>query len=228
MRVIIVLAAILASTAGLCDSGTHIGNGGNGVVCKNSSGQPTSVELLDYYELRLNGGTLSLDPSRGSYQNILNELFDRWMPHAPVRMAEYKKWLREFASETGIYSGVEIPAIPDTGTIMIPSGCELKPIAFQRPDSEVLPGVKRYSINKDLWDLMPEVQKAGLVLHELIYREGILALHKTSFLTRYFNSYLASAKPNSFEYAGVISQMPLLWTEYGGAIVVKLGSLEGG
>lgn len=225
IRIFIIVGLLISSVA--FASGTTIGNGGNGIICKNSSGVVKSVEVLDYYEHRLNGGNLSLNSNLGSYESILADLFDKWLPYAPIRMAQYKKWLHDFPSEAGIYSGVVIPAIPDTGTIVIPNGCELKPIAFQRPDSEVLPGIMRYTINKDIWVLMDEVQKAGLVLHELIYREGILADHKTSFPTRYFNSYLASAQPNSYEYAGVVSQMPLLWTEYAGTVVVQIGEMKG-
>ncbi|MCM2276926.1 MAG: hypothetical protein NDJ89_02480 [Oligoflexia bacterium] len=217
----------VASSAGAA-AGDSKGNGGSGIVCRDAAGRISAVELLDYYEVRLSGRALSLKPELGSYENMLNELFDRWSPHAPLRMAQYRRWLKSFESEAGFHSGVSIPAIPDTGSIVIPAGCEPMPIAFQRPDGEIMPGVKRYTISKDLWDLMPEVQKVGLVLHELIYREGIQAGHTTSFPTRYLNGYLSSETPNSFEYAAVVSQMPLLWTEYGANLVLQVGVLKGG
>lgn len=192
-----------------------VGNGGNALVCQNGT-----VEMLDYYEVRLNGGTLKFNPVFNNYTQKLQDLFNRWRAVAPRRIALYEKWLAEFPSEAGIYSGISIPAIPDTGSVAIPIGCELKPIAFQRPDSELFSGVKRYTIIKDLWDRMPEDQKAGLVLHEFIYREAIDALHENSFPTRILNGFFASQTPKVEPYAIMISQMPLLWVEYGGLLVI--------
>lgn len=70
---------------------------------------------------------------------------------------------------------------------------------------------------------MNEEQKAGLVLHELIYREAIKAVHSTSHPTRYLNGYLSSALPKRETYAHIVSQMPLEWVEYGGGMILKIG-----
>ncbi|MFL5813130.1 MAG: hypothetical protein ACJ763_06095 [Bdellovibrionia bacterium] len=201
-----------------------VGNGGNVIVCKDSSSAIRSVEILDYYELRQAGGKLRLNPALGSYSAMLQELFQSWKSVAPKRMAQYEKWLSEFEKDSAIYSGVQIPPIEDTGVINIPVGCGITPAAFQRPESQLLPGIKRYTINKDLWDRMSEIEKAGLVLHELIYREGIRAGHPSSFATRYFNGYLASATPQPMEYALVVQQLPLEWVEFGQGLVINLGT----
>lgn len=218
MKITIVATGLLLANL-VFASGTTIGNGGNSIVCKDSQGNIKSVEILDFYEVRLNGLNLKLNANLSNYKDILVDNLDRWKNIAPVRVAQYKKWLVEFESEALFASGVEIPSIPDTGSVVLPSGCELNPIAFQRPDSEIFPGVKRYTISKDLWVLMDEVQKAGLVMHELIYREGIKAKHQTSFPTRYFNGYLATAEPKVESYASIVSQLPLLWTEFGGLMI---------
>jgi len=224
----IYITMLLALTITRAFAGGEVGNGGNVIVCNDISGNVKSVEVLDYYELRLNGGVLSLNPNLVTYQEKLSELFDQWIEFAPKRMAQYKKWLQEFQTEAGIYSGIEIPHIPDTGSIAIPQGCKPISIAFQRADDDIFPGTKRYVINKDLWDYMNETQKAGLVLHELIYREAIKAGHPTSQPTRYFNGYLSSATPNGEEYAFIVSKLPLLWVEYGGGIILEIGKLDNG
>jgi hypothetical protein len=69
---------------------------------------------------------------------------------------------------------------------------------------------------------MDEEQKAGLILHELIYREAISVSHPTSAPTRYFNIFLATSVPNSDNYASVVAKMPLEWVEYGGGLVLGL------
>lgn len=215
--------AVLLSKNALAVHG--VGNGGNVIVCRDSSSAIRSVEILDYFEIRQAGGHLRLNPSLGSYSAMLNDLFQSWKSVAPKRMAQYEKWLSEFEKDSAIYSGVQIPPIDDTGVINIPVGCGITPAAFQRPESQLLPGVKRYTINKDLWDRMPEIEKAGLVLHELVYREGIRAGHPSSFSTRYFNGYLASATPNPLEYSLVVQQLPLEWVEFGYGLVIGLGSV---
>lgn len=221
-----ILAALVLFTANLVfASGTTIGNGGNSIVCKNSTGSITSVEMLDLYEARVAGLTLKFNSHLSTYRDIIDENLSRWQKIAPYRVAQYKKWLTEFETEALFASGVDIPAIPDTGSVVLPTGCELRPIAFQRPDSEIFPGVKRYTVSKDLWNLMDEVQKAGLVMHELIYREGILAGHKTSFPTRYFNGYLATAIPDSKDYSYIVYRMPLVWTEVGGGMILNIGEV---
>lgn len=225
----ILLAVMMTITAStLAASGTTVGNGGNSIVCKDITGKIASVEILDFFEVRANGLELKLNEQLPDYKNILNENLDRWQNIAPLRVKQYKKWLSEFESETLFVSGGDIPSIPDTGSVILPAGCDLKPIAFQRPNSEIYPGVKRYTISKDLWDLMDKIQRAGLVMHELIYREGILANHSTSFPTRYFNGYLATAEPNAESYASIALKLPLLWTEFSGMIIDKYSSRFGG
>ncbi len=203
-------------------AGDKILNGGNVIVCKDTAGQTTSVELLDYYELKLKNQSLQFNNSLSDYKEVLLERFKDWEQIAPKRIEQYTQWLHLFEEEAGIYPNVVIPDILDTGSIVIPRGCELTPAAFQRRDEDIFPGEKRYVINKDLWDLMSPMQKAGLVLHELIYREAIKSRHETSLPTRIFNGYLASEKvPTTEVYFELVRKMPLKWAEFGGALLVK-------
>lgn len=227
MRRLTLIATVLFCANIAFASGTTVGNGGNVIVCQDGNGRVSSVQLLDYFELQQNGAALQLNPALRSYPKMLNDLFKRWQKVAPKRMKQYSQWLQDFPNDSGMYAGVQIQPTEDTGVISIPKGCSIQPAAFQRPEVELLPGVKRYTISKDLWDLMPEVQKAGLVLHELIYREAIQAAHTTSFATRYFNGYLSSATPEPVAYSAIVSQMPLLWVEYGGGAVIKVGEIDG-
>jgi hypothetical protein len=229
MKLNISLIVIFLSAQLSFASGSTIGNGGNLIVCTDPSGKINTVQLLDYFELEQNGGKLNINTELPTYEEMLLDIFNRWRNVAPIRMKQYTSWLQNFSSEAGFYSGVQIPPTEDTGVISIPKGCTIQPGAFQRPDSQLLPGVKRYIINKDLWDLMSDEQKAGLVLHELIYREGIIAGHSSSFSTRYFNGYLAAANSDPEKYSYIVYQMPLNWVEIGGGPVMTIGHyLESG
>ena len=217
------ILALLSLSAVTLNSyaGDKILNGGNVIVCKDAAGATTSVELLDYYELKLKNQNLQLNNSLTDYKEVLLERFKDWEQIAPKRIEQYTQWLQLFEEEAGIYPNVVIPDILDTGSIVIPRGCELTPAAFQRRDEDIFPGEKRYVINKDLWDLMSPVQKAGLVLHELIYREAIKSRHETSLPTRIFNGYLASEKvPTTEIYFELVRKMPLKWAEFGGGILI--------
>jgi hypothetical protein len=220
MKSLLFLVLILC---GRVFAGHETGNGGNVIICYGADEKIISIETLDYYEMRLMDKHLMLNSNLEKYDEKLFDLFQKWEKVAPKRMALYKKWLMELNSEAGFYSNIEIPEIPDTGSIAIPRGCKLIPAAFQRKDADIFPGVKRYVVRKDFWDLMDEEQKAGLILHELIYREAMGVFHKTSAPTRFLNGYLATTEPNNFGYTSLVVKMPLEWVEYGGGLVLRVG-----
>lgn len=201
--------------------GVTIGNGGTGVICHaQTPSKEIKIEMLEYYELSLTGVPLKLNANLNNYKDIITENLNRWKSVAPARVELYENWLQDFEKESLFVANSYFPPVNDTGTIAVPFGCELQTLAFQRAEEDLFPGVKRYTINSDYWKLMNPIQQAGLVMHELIYREGIALEHKNSFPTRYFNSYLASAEPNAIDYAYVVSQLPLKWVEFGGGLSV--------
>lgn len=214
---IIMLFLLILTIPSHSHAGDKVLNGGSVLLCE-SSDQSKFVKLLDYYEAELNGRNINL-PSASTWHEKLKQLFTKWLPVAPLRIPQYEKWLDTFTEEAGIYSGIQIPPTNDTGAIAIPVGCKIEMAAFQRNEADIFPGVKRYVINKNLWDLMDETQKAGLVLHELIYRESITMGHATSLPTRYLNGILSSTTPNSNDYLQTIARMPLKYIEYQGAIL---------
>ncbi|MFL5813131.1 MAG: hypothetical protein ACJ763_06100 [Bdellovibrionia bacterium] len=210
------LAAVFSITG---YAATEVANSANVLVCEHPS---RPLELLDYFELRQAGGKLTLNPTLGNYTAVLRGLFQNWKSVAPKRIALYERWLSDFEKEAGFYSGIQISPSKDIGAIGIPDGCEIVPAAYQHPDEEIFPNVKRYVFSKDLWDHLPEVEKAGLVLHELIYREATQARHSSSYPTRYFNGYLASAAPTSLEYAQIVQKLEFEWVEFGSGLVLEL------
>lgn len=206
-------------------AGDKILNGGNVIVCKDQTKKIINVELLDFFEARMNGGQLQFAMGNLTWKEHLNSLLDRWATVAPLRTKQYSQWLTTFEQESTLISGVTIPPIPDTGSIFIPVGCYIEPAGFQRNEDELFPGVKRYVINKDLWDHMDEIQKAGLVLHEIIYREAIPINHPSTFPTRFLVGLLTTTLPDNEIYFRTISQMPLLYGEYHG-IKAETGKLD--
>lgn len=84
-----------------------------------------------------------------------------------------------------------MPDIQDSLVRVFPRGCKIEQIAIQKEPA--FPEDKRFTVSKDLWDLLDEDNKAGLVLHEIIYREALLYGHEDSVNARYVNSIWTSA-----------------------------------
>lgn len=72
-------------------AGEKGGNGGDGIICRNSSGQVISAELLDYYEARV---MRDIETSKLSNQVDVNEnlsrLFLSLEKKSPVRAQIYR------------------------------------------------------------------------------------------------------------------------------------------
>lgn len=187
------------------------GNGGDALVCYNSKGEIRSVRLLDYYEALQKQRIKSIELGEkewGFHEKVLYAL-NRLETIDYLRAQKYKQWYKDFFNQDEFSWGENLVNIADTGALSIPNNCEIKQIAVQEAPS--LPGDKRYIINKSLWSLMDEDNKAGLILHELIYREVISEercgglddieekhvcsqLHINSKRVRYYNSLISSSE----------------------------------
>lgn len=192
-KLYIFICLILISKLSLAGQGT--GNGGDVLVCKNESDEIISVELYDYFEAKEKRTSFSLetgDPEL-DYIGKVKFVLEKVRRLDPNRANLYEKWFKEFLDKSVTsFTNKELSDIPDTGEVLIPQGCEIVQIAHQ---NEPLPGEYRYIIRKDLWELMDEANKAGLVLHELIYREAKYdnsLVHNNSRRVRYFNSTISS------------------------------------
>jgi hypothetical protein len=60
------------------------------------------------------------------------------------------------------------------------------------PAKSYTQGVKKYIINQDLWSLLNNTNKAGLILHEIVYSDAIMRGQNNSIYARYFNALLSS------------------------------------
>jgi hypothetical protein len=185
------LSLILVVFSQVAFSGPRVGNGGDVVVCS-GPGQK-AIELLDHYEARtLRKIQVNLGGPNDSVEAILEAIFTRLSRVDNTRAVLFRQWFASFSADAELTED-NIVQIPDTGAVTFPKGCEILQIAIhQDPD---IPGDRRYIIRKDLWNLLDNQGKAGLILHELIYRDLIsqeVAPHTSSKFVRYFNAYLSS------------------------------------
>ena len=180
--------------------GGRVGNGGGGHVCR-SGGQIKSAELWDFYEARQNNldWHVDLDVQSQDKDGLKQAVAlarmvvrDRWRPVDPV-MAEYiDGLLNKFEGETSL-TEYELQRIPDMNTRIRPApGCSAEQIAVQQDPK--YPGDKRYFIQKSIFEhkSFDATQRAGLVLHEVVYRLTILGRAEDSQSARYLTSLFFS------------------------------------
>ncbi len=198
-------------------SGTTVGNGGDSVVCYNADQTIKSVTFFDYYEANvIRNIDIDLGAPSLSVDQKVNIVLDRIRRLNPNRAKRYALWYAKFLREARFVSGVELVDVPDSGTGYYPVGCSLKQTAIHQEPH--FPGDARYTINKDIWDKMDNTNRAGLILHELIFREAVNAdnRHTNSISVRYYHSQVASHLTDSMslkEYIELLKLVQLRWAD---------------
>lgn len=174
-------------------AGHDRGNGGDGVVCRDEGGNITSVELLDFYEVRnLMGKTIDLGPTSLSAIEKATLAVTRLPNFEHKRKDLYLRRIQTFLdpNETSFVPHANLADIPDSLHIIFPRGCAVEQVAIQ--NTRDFPEQSYYIVNNDLWEKMDANSQAGLILHEIIYREAIGFGHRDSIKVRYFNGMLAT------------------------------------
>lgn len=184
---------VMATIAVTAWGGVEHGNGGGAVVCRDSSHNITSIEVLDFYEQRiLLHLKRDMGPNNLNWTEKAHYVLERRKSIAPFRTSYWGNQVDQFEREALFLQGVVFDKLHDTGNIYIPVGCAFEQVIVQQ--TPTLPRDMRYKVNKDLWDLMDEENRAGLVLHEVIYREAITYGHEDSISSRYLNGLWTSAE----------------------------------
>lgn len=188
-NVFLVTISILISQVSF--AGPRVGNGGDVIVCDN--GGVKTATLLDHYEAQaVRNITIDLGPANQDYTLKINRVLANLERLDHSRASLYRQWLGEFKRDAQ-FTNSNIVEIQDIGAMTYPKGCEFTQIAVhQTPE---LPGDSRYIIRQDLWNLLDNNGKAGLILHELIYRElnaQKLIDHSSSKFARYYNAIISS------------------------------------
>ena len=173
-------------------AGDSKGNGGHVVVCREPRTNAIQhLELLDFYEAReIRGIERELGGTRtpDKIAVALGRLARLDKPRAEAYAARAAK----FESEALIKKGVKLRLIDDSFHLALPAHCRIEQLAIQI--EPVFPEDRRYLVNGDYWELLDADNRAGLILHEVIYAEALRLGHTDSRAARYFNSYLTSKK----------------------------------
>ena len=168
--------------------GQSTGNGGDVVVC--SKGNQKSYRILDLYEvteLHFLEEALSKGKTTSEY---IEEIIDQ-TGFSPYDKNRYEENSKNFLDRVKWGSG-ELIDIPDSEHTYIPPHCELRQIAINHLNGAI-------TINKTLWNQLNELNKAVLILHELIYEDIILSGHGNSVVARQIVSYAIGDKSQNLQ-----------------------------
>ncbi len=185
--------------------GDKAGNGGDVVDCRRTVWVPDNgqmdghwetagtIELLDFYEGRvIRKIERDLGTDTLSVEEKLELAIERIEKLDPGRALLYRKWISEFWNEALFLDGINLIDVNDSDHVALPQNCQVTQIAIQKKPE--FPEDPYYIINQDLWQALDNDGKAGLVLHEIAYREAIAEGHENSVNTRYLVQHLTSNK----------------------------------
>lgn len=171
----------------LAYAGNEVGNGGNGVVCKDK------VELLDIYEARVLRN-LVIDPSvKGTDPFSIAEQRLEILKEVDPKSAQiYLTELKLLKTEISFEDQLALKSIDDSLHSFEPKeqGCKVTQLAVFR--KKQLPGEKLVLVDKNIWKQMNPVNQAGLILHESIYKHLSNLGEKDSTKARYLVSFILS------------------------------------
>lgn len=179
------LALIAVLSIPAAHAGHSAGNGGDIIDCSEATNDNYNPipKLLDFFEAEeIYRTEVDLGDPELSVNEKMELALSRLDPLDPGRAALYRDFAKNLLGQTKFISGYELVDVPDTDALMVPRGCKIRQAAVQgRP--EYLPHYY-YVINQDIWDLMDNGGKAGLILHEVIYREMISLGQTSSYIAR--------------------------------------------
>ena len=185
--------------AALLENIKVIGNGGDVVVCRDVSHAIQSVEMLDYYEARVQRGITVRLPENGTPEQIALGALSTVQKFSKIRGDRYSQFVNGFMQQVQFVEA--LVDIPDSDNVILPQGCTIEQLIVNQDPQ--FPEDKRFLINQTLWNAMTNAGRAGGMLHEAFYSEALENGAKDSRAARYFHSKMVSTQAptlSDFDY----------------------------
>lgn len=180
------------NTAAFTATGGSTG-GGNVVSCTDPLTGLKTHRLLDYYEAETLMPELLPDLSGGKTElEKVDFVLSRLEKHDAKRAQKYRVIAHDFFKNTQFILNKVLPDINDHGYVPKESHCVIEQLAVQ--NISPFPQAKKYVIRDEFWKKLSVEDRAGLILHEVIYEEAMAMGQKTSRNSRYFNALVSSKK----------------------------------
>ncbi len=181
------------------------GNGGHVIEC-DSREMPL---LVDHWEATgIRGLELDMGEADADFQRNALIVIERLAGLDPYRADKFRRELRNFSDpELTRIIEIDLGATEDGTPIGLPGpDCFLRQAAVHFTNPR--PGEPRYIIDRSIWDRLDGIGRAGLVLHEMIYRElAIQKRHSSSSFARWFNVLISTRELRSWTQTSYATYM---------------------
>lgn len=193
---VVLLLGALSSPAAY--AGDSRGSGGYIIVCKNPETSELKVELLDFYEGReFRGFELEFGDEAVSWMDKIEYVLGALGEVDPKRALRYRAEARRFKTEAIWKANIQLVPSGDSFHLALPENCTAEQAVTHR--EPVFPEDYRYLVSDKWWSLLDENGRAGLILHEILFRETREHGQTDSVRARYFNSLLCSTRFKEFD-----------------------------
>lgn len=168
-------------------AGNEVGNGGVGFWCP----QTKKYLLLDFYEYELlNPKHKIIATNENDLEKILNERLKILSKLDEKNFNQYSLQIKNILPKINFLNDISLNKTHDSFEIAKPKGCTLKQFALQRKKEK--DHITEFYFDKEIWDNLDSLNKAGLILHEIIYEQFSLLGERNSLKVRKFNSFIFS------------------------------------
>lgn len=186
----------IVALAEAAQGGEH-GNGGDAVVCLDPQGNIKSARLYDYFEAEAKWGLLPAIEDLGTTEwDIVQGFLSNLEKVQPYRARQYQEIYQKFKVSHRIAANARLVDVPDSDPSILPFGCLIEQAAIQRPPE--FPRDSYFTIAGPIWDNMKPLDRAGLILHEVIYFDLIADGAVNSKNARYIHANIVSQEAVSF------------------------------
>lgn len=223
MKYILILFTFVTSQ--LSFAGVRVGNGGDALVCyqDDTHQQRISIDMFDYWEhqqLNLPFGPINLGAKNLTVQDKIGIAVNRLMFFDPTLANEINVIALSIANHINdfLVTQDQLPEITDAHPKALPknANCFITQFAIQWENTQ--DGIRRFYISKDLYEdpATNNDTRAGLILHEALYRYAIVNGAKNSDGVRYFNFTLATdflRTADLIQYANILNTSELNYRE---------------
>lgn len=159
------------------------------MVCDSSK---SKIQILDFFEWEGHKLKPEVFEKNLDYKIILKQQLEKLKNLAPQLASQYLDRSRSIESEMDFKKDHHLVDIEDSLHLSLPSSCKLKQIAIRK--GQVLGEEKRFVMDQDSWNKLDEVNKAGLILHEVIYEHLVKLNRADSRIAREINRVIFSSE----------------------------------
>lgn len=172
------IAIAFSSTLARAEGG-NVGNGGMAYVCygptrADGTREIRSAQLADYWEARAGAYDIDIDlgadiAGQDDVDSMVGRALENLKRIDPARAADYQKRIPLFFADQKLMKGALIEKTLDANLILRPKDpkCEITQLVYQVKTPK--PMQKKFLIDEEIYNVLPDTDRAGILLHEVAY-----------------------------------------------------------